>query len=89
MATGRPEDVLRNIRAELRRLVRRTTVARDSGGSGTEQRTAALRAFESLDPGGIGRVSRRDFRRALRELGFDRLGDDEAADVMDHFDPHG
>ncbi|CAN0173945.1 unnamed protein product, partial [Hapterophycus canaliculatus] len=52
-------------------------------------RTPALRAFESLDRGGTGRVSRRDFRRALRELGFDRLGDEEAADILDHFDPHG
>ncbi|CAM9469855.1 unnamed protein product, partial [Laminaria digitata] len=41
------------------------------------------------DRDGSGRVSRRDFRRALRELGFDRLGDDnEAAEVLDCFDPN-
>lgn len=60
-----------------------------SGGGGTERRPAALRAFESLDREGSGRVSRRDFRRALRDLGFDRLGDEEAADILDHFDPNG
>lgn len=59
------------------------------GGGGTERRLAALRAFESLDREGSGRVSRRDFRRALRDLGFDRLGDEEAAEILDHFDPHG
>lgn len=69
--------------------MRRTNVTRGGTGSGDDRPTAALRAFESLDRSGTGRVSRRDFRRALRELGFDRLGDDEAADILDHFDPHG
>ena len=77
--------------------MRRTTVAAKpgddrsggGGGGGIERRSAALRAFESLDRDGTGRVSRRDFRRALRELGFDRLGDEEAAEILDHFDPHG
>lgn len=94
-ATGRPGDILRSIRAELRRLVRRTTTAsaatdRGRGGSiNTEGKPATLRAFESLDLGGSGRVSRRDFRRALRDLGFDRLRDEEAAEILDRFDPHG
>lgn len=79
-AKGRPEDVLRHIRAELGRLVRRT--------NDSQMRPAALRAFESLDRNGTGRVSRRDFRRALSELGFNRLGDEEAADILDYFDPH-
>lgn len=60
-----------------------------ANGNGIERRPAALRAFESLDRDGSGRVSRRDIRRALRELGFDRLGDEEAAEILDHFDPHG
>ena len=60
-----------------------------ANGNSIERRPAALRAFESLDRDGSGRVSRRDFRRALRELGFDRLGDEEAAEILDHFDPHG
>lgn len=55
---------------------------------GVERRPAALRVFESLDRSGNGRVSRRDFRRALVELGFDRLGNEEAADILDHFDPN-
>lgn len=85
---GRPEDIIRRIRAELSRLVRRTN-NRDGSSGGGERRSAALRVFESLDRDGSGRVSRRDFRRALRELGFDRLGDDEeAAEVLDHFDPN-
>eukprot|EP00752_Nemacystus_decipiens_P007715 g6898.t1 len=83
---GRPQDILHNIRAELRRLVRRKTTGIDDG---IGRRPAALRAFESLDRDGSGRVSRRDFRHALRELGFDRLGDEEAAEILDHFDPHG
>ena len=86
---GRPEDVLRNIRAELSRLVRRTNSHHDGGSGVGERRSAALRVFESLDRDGSGRLSRRDFRRALRELGFDRLGDDEeAAEILDHFDPN-
>lgn len=72
--------------------MRRTTTASaaaDRGRGGGEGKPATLRAFESFDRDGSGRVSRRDFRRALRELGFDRLGDEEAAGILDRFDPHG
>lgn len=76
--------------------MRRTTAASKpgderggGGGFGIEKRPAALRAFEALDRDGSGRVSRRDFRRALRDLGFGHLGDEEAAEILDHFDPHG
>ncbi|CAM9771974.1 unnamed protein product, partial [Ectocarpus sp. 6 AP-2014] len=92
MGSGRPGDILRSIRAELRRLVRRTTTASaagDRGRDGGEGQPGTLRAFESFDRDGSGRVSRRDFRRALRELGFNRLGDEEAAEILDRFDPHG
>ena len=41
-----------------------------------------------LDRHGSGRVSRRDFRRTLEDLGFDLLGDDKAEEILDHFDPH-
>lgn len=52
------------------------------------QRPAALRVFESFDRDGNGHVSRRVFRRALEDLGFDLLGDeDTGAEVLDHFDP--
>ncbi|CAM9630579.1 unnamed protein product, partial [Ectocarpus sp. 4 AP-2014] len=92
MGSGRAGDILGSIRAELRRLVRRTTTASaagDRGRGGGEGKPATLRAFESFDHDGSGRVSRRDFRRALRELGFNRLGDEEAAEILDRFDPHG
>lgn len=81
----RPQDTLRRIRSELDRLVR---LANDGRGDSAETRPATLRVFESFDRRGSGRVSRRDFRHALTELGFNYLGDEEAGEILDYFDPH-
>lgn len=74
--------------------MRRANANTDGGGgrdgkrTGAGRRPAALTVFESFDRDGSGRVSRKDFRRALKDLGFDQLGDDEqVAEVLDHFDP--
>lgn len=82
---GRPEAIFRQIRAELRRLVRRAGSV--AGSDGRDRRPAALRVFESLDRDGTGRLSRKKFRRALADLGFDGIGAEEAAEVLDRFDP--
>lgn len=67
--------------------MRRKNADRGRDGRGGGQ-PASLSVFESFDLDGTGRVSRRNFRRALKELGFGQLGDDEqAAEVLDCFDP--
>lgn len=68
--------------------MRRTNADRARAGMRGGGPPAALSVFESFDPDGTGRVSRRNFRRALKDMGFDQLGDDkQAAEVLDHFDP--
>lgn len=79
--------MLTHIKRELRKLVRREEKGGGDGYVGRGPQPAALRAFQLLDRSGGGHLTRRDFRRALEGLGFIGMGQEEAAGILDHFDP--